>query len=984
MKLPLHPWLLSCVFSLALAGAGRAQSIVQEYYVPMPEAQIRQSFLLLASNTGTTMDSVVSMVVGTSGTRIVYDQWEDGYEVDIDHPAQTSTQIWGDGNDANGKPPGLANDPASLSSGTVIALRNLVTLPRNPATLLYDGRDRVGATKGIAMSRSAWATTPGSVLADATEVNATIDWGSSFVMPIGQDEIFPTPATSSMFELVSLFVQASQNGTQVVIDPDGSGSGGSTTVTLNQGETYYLDRGVMKGATVVASKPVQVDLLTGDIGANYESRWFTIPPDDQWGTSYYTPVGTASDGDDTYIFLYNPDTAAITVNSTTRVGTGSFSIPAKNTYRFLMPQDSGAHFSNSSGKKFFAVGTVGAEPTANNVHDWGFSLVPEGNLTTSLLVGWGPGSTDLSVNGSPVWVTAVANTRIYVDYNGDRAGAGGTYDVFYDVSALEVKRLFDPDKDQTGMRVYTLDGTLITGAWGQDPATSGPGNPYLDAGTTIPAFPVPVIRKSSTLSNDVAPAGLSVGDTLEYSITMDNNSLVALGNLLVLDSLPVQLTYVAGSTARDGVAIPDNTSPATVFPLDESGVIIPILPRGQSSTVIYRTLINAGGTITNGVSSSYEGVSASETVVVPVTGGSSACVIHFTNSGGTTVTSYNLSAGIYVQMTDADANTNAATIQTVTVLVKNTTNGDLEYVTLTETGANTGVFLNTTALPSSPTTGLAPYDGTLNGLAADNLSVSYTDPVYGDSANATAVIAASTPTKILYLNTDGIDNDTTGGLDRVDPVATADATTSQTATFGASTIAAAATTSGSNSSVAVGGTLTFSHTPGSGADRLLLVAVGVGSTTTSDVTPGTVTQVTFGGTLMTKVGSTLTNSTVSTQIYQLVNPASAAANVVVTLGGTASSVSASATTFTGVHQTTPLGTSASGTGTSTALSASVASATGELVFSTLAYDEGSGNQSITTSTAGGQAELVKNSGFNFVPRQQNSCEEGGSGSAPSV
>ena len=41
------------------------------------------------------------------------------------------------------------------------------------------------------------------------------------------------------------------------------------------------------------------------------------------------------------------------------------------------------------------------------------------------------------------------------------------------------------------MKIYTLDGTLITAAWGEDPATAGPGNPDLDIGTTIPPFPVP-------------------------------------------------------------------------------------------------------------------------------------------------------------------------------------------------------------------------------------------------------------------------------------------------------------------------------------------------------------------------------------------------------------------------------------------------------------------------------------------------------------
>ncbi len=532
-------WLCGlAVLALLAATGARGQSIIQEFYVPMPEAQIRSSFLILATNTGTTIDSVISIVVGGSGTRIVYDQWEDGYEVDIDNPVQSTTQIWGDGNDANGIPPGYVHDPAGFSAGNVVALRNLVALPRNPATLLYDGRDRVGASKGIVMSRSAWASTPGSVLADAVEVNATVDWGSSFVMPIGED--VAAVDANSMFELTSLFVQASQANTVVTIDLDGPGGVSSSSVTLNQGEVYYLARGVRKGTTVVATKPVEVQLLTGDIGANYESRWFTIAPLDQWGTSYYSPVGTATNGNQTYIFLYNPDAGAITINYQTRVSSGSFSIPATSTYRFLMPQSSGAHFSNSASKVFFAVGTVGAAPTANNVWDWGFSLVPEGNLTTLIVNGWGPGTSDLTQNGSPVWVTPVAATTIYVDYNGDKAGPltdakGDKYDVAYSVAVLETKLLYDPDKDQTGMRVYTLDGTLITGAWGEDPAVAGPGNPFLDVGTTIPAYPVPKVVKSVALTNDTLPTGPSPGDTLEYTITLDNNSLVALGNLLVLD-----------------------------------------------------------------------------------------------------------------------------------------------------------------------------------------------------------------------------------------------------------------------------------------------------------------------------------------------------------------------------------------------------------------------------------------------------------------
>jgi len=46
--------------------------------------------------------------------------------------------------------------------------------------------------------------------------------------------------------------------------------------------------------------------------------------------------------------------------------------------------------------------------------------------------------------------------------------------------------------------VYTVDGTLITAAWGEDPDKAQPGNPYIDAGTTIIPFPTPTLLKSGS------------------------------------------------------------------------------------------------------------------------------------------------------------------------------------------------------------------------------------------------------------------------------------------------------------------------------------------------------------------------------------------------------------------------------------------------------------------------------------------------------
>jgi len=236
----------------------------------------------------------------------------------------------------------------------VLALRNLVTLPRNPATMLFDGRDRVAATKAIVVSRAAWATTPGTVLASAVEVPATIDYGTRFICPLGQDVI-----ASAMFEYAGLFVMAGEDGTSVTIDPDGSGPSNAVVIVLNRGESYQVNGGIKKGATVAATKPVQVHLATGDIGANYESRWFRLYPVEQWSSSYITPVGTSANGNPAYVFLFNTNTSPLTINYASTVGTGSFVVPGSNgVYQFQVPQNSGARFNSVSNQDFYALCTV--------------------------------------------------------------------------------------------------------------------------------------------------------------------------------------------------------------------------------------------------------------------------------------------------------------------------------------------------------------------------------------------------------------------------------------------------------------------------------------------------------------------------------------------------------------------------------------------------------------------------------------------------
>src|SRR5579862_9058244 len=182
---------LGLLCASALAPRSSAASVVETYYVAIPEDQLRNAFVALqGSSIGTTITSITSIVVTGNNTVVYYDQWEDGYEVDIANPTQSSTQVWGDGNAANGCAPGVSpctNAADVLTAGQVIALRNNVVLPRNPSTLFYDGHDKFAATKALAVTRAEWAVNPGTVLGSAVDLPPVRDYGTNFTIPVGQD-----------------------------------------------------------------------------------------------------------------------------------------------------------------------------------------------------------------------------------------------------------------------------------------------------------------------------------------------------------------------------------------------------------------------------------------------------------------------------------------------------------------------------------------------------------------------------------------------------------------------------------------------------------------------------------------------------------------------------------------------------------------------------------------------------------------------------
>lgn len=91
---------------------------------------------------------------------------------DVINPTQIgSTEVWGDGNAANGCAPPLRNTASCtdgadyLTAGTVIILEDDVPLPRDTSTLLWDGGDRIQSSFPVAITRGVYSGgEPGSLL----------------------------------------------------------------------------------------------------------------------------------------------------------------------------------------------------------------------------------------------------------------------------------------------------------------------------------------------------------------------------------------------------------------------------------------------------------------------------------------------------------------------------------------------------------------------------------------------------------------------------------------------------------------------------------------------------------------------------------------------------------------------------------------------------------------------------------------------------
>jgi uncharacterized repeat protein (TIGR01451 family) len=494
----------------------------------------------------------------------------------------------------------------------VIILDNAVTPATRAATFDFDGGDKIGATRPVALSRAAWSSTypagPGTLFAGAIEVYDTSRWGLRYETPVGEES-----SAEQLFEYTGLAIMAQVDDTTVQIDLNHDGVAESS-VTLAEGESHLIDGGMAAGAVVNASAPVQATLITGDRCDIYESRWYALFPRDRWSTAYTNPVATTIGGRGTLVFLFNPHDTALAIDWETTGGSQTPIIaPAHGVAATVVPAGTGTRFFAADDRHFQAIAAVSADgpASANSLADWGFALTPERLLTYQVLVGWGAGRDPTSAvkpneNGSPVWVTAELpagqSTNLCIDYNGDGQGPfadanGFRFDRLITLTRLQNATIYEPDGDQTGMILYVCDppdaptGARIAAAWGQEPGIASADAPGLDLGTTAPPASTFAAGKGATVIGDRDGDGRAdPGDTLRYDIVVRNASRVPIGNVIVSDTVPLHTTYLAASTTFDNGAsitpLPDNPS-GSPFPLDAGGVNLGPMPVRGVFTVTF-------------------------------------------------------------------------------------------------------------------------------------------------------------------------------------------------------------------------------------------------------------------------------------------------------------------------------------------------------------------------------------------------------------
>jgi sorbitol-specific phosphotransferase system component IIA len=588
-----------CLLLSAGAAFGQAAAGYSEYFLPGDEQNMYFIFNDLDANAGATgMHSVISVVAWSANTTVYYDHWENGYNFDPNNPAATADETYTLATPGTIKVFESSNVPNVRNSASTCAGQT------NPGNRCYDGGDHIFIAGGpVTVTRAVWMEARGAGnQGDAWEIYPVKPQLTTYVLPFGEDNFVTSANFFTGFERVYALIQATEDNTHFTVDLNNDGvpdvlnlnrdatwnnAGDGTTVTLQKGETFLLDRvsactlhttcttfpggGPLNSGTVIqGDKTLQVKYVAGRINQTYAARGLSAFPRGFWTNDYYAPFGQAANANNgvTDYYLFNPGSTPLTINWQSQAASGSFAIPANSSQSYnraigvnpSVPVGSGLYFSATS--PFWGVGfgdsTAQGNPTGQ-AFEWGFSLLPTTFLYKEHFMGWSPGSLPLTtapVNGNGIFLTVGQdNTRVFVDYNND-----GVPDQTYTLNRLQSQFVpAGPTGALDGARFWSTG--LFSMAYGENADTATTPTPNLDLGyVALPGtdFVSLVLTTSKTANPTVVST--ATGSTTDFTILV-NSQAYSIDGVSVVDTMPPNWQYVPGFTT---ITKPDLTSTSSV------------------------------------------------------------------------------------------------------------------------------------------------------------------------------------------------------------------------------------------------------------------------------------------------------------------------------------------------------------------------------------------------------------------------------------
>ena len=255
----------------------------------------------------------------------------------------------------------------------------------------------------------------------------------------------------------------------------------------------------------------------------------------------------------------------------------------------------------------------------------------------------------------------------------------------------------------------------------------------------------PLFSGSTKTAQDLDGGSLLIGDTIEYRVDVINTGDMNATGVVVMDIVPADTTYVPGSIT--GLGADDSAAPNLSWNIGNLAVGVP-------SIITFRATVNGGVPVGTQISNLAQIVSDQTATVStpPVTN---------TVGGGITGTIQSTSiivpgASVLIRITDADLNTDGATLQSFTETTTNTVTGETELLTYTETGPNTGAFEATVLTVFGIVAGTND-DGVFNVQAGDTLETTYNDALTSSGApgsvTATTIVISPGVTGTLVSTT---------------------------------------------------------------------------------------------------------------------------------------------------------------------------------------------------------------------------------------